>query len=410
MRHAERRCGRSSSSYSPQPPRQHRRAPAHTIAGAIGLDRLVRSIGERSAAARAQYPSRMRRRSPSQCAAQPRRPLPRPTSTYGQCLRGIDATWRPLAAVCRHRPLRRPKSSPIPTAPGRLRRRRPKSRRARPSARLAADRREGLRRLRLLRQAVHPEGRARRPSRLIRRRDRCRRPISAGMTTDPIPAASSTAPTASIPTPRSRLTADALKGCDDGELYLQYTASESFGFDDGRLKTADFNTQAGFGLRGVSGETTAFAQANELSEAAIRRAAETMAVLDPAKGAAAPPPRRTNAKLYTDADPLEPDPVRRQGRALPGDRRRRPRPRSARRPGLGRPRRLVERDRHRPRPTASSPTTSGRWCGSTSRSSSSRTAAAKPAITASAAAISTTRCSSRRPGTGRSTSRSPRRW
>jgi len=101
-----------------------------------------------------------------------------------------------------------------------------------------------------------------------------------------------------------RLTADALKGCDDGELYLQYTASESFGLDDGRLKTADFNTQAGFGLRGVSGETTAFAQANELSEAAIRRAAETMAVLDPAAGLRQAPPRRTNARLYTDADPL----------------------------------------------------------------------------------------------------------
>ena len=101
-----------------------------------------------------------------------------------------------------------------------------------------------------------------------------------------------------------RLTGDALKGCDDGELFLQYTASESFGFDDGRLKTADFNTQAGFGLRGVSGETTAFAHANELSEAAIRRAAETMQVLDPAKGAKAPPPRRTNATLYTDSDPL----------------------------------------------------------------------------------------------------------
>ena len=77
-----------------------------------------------------------------------------------------------------------------------------------------------------------------------------------------------------------RLTADALKGCDDGELYLQYTASESFGFDDGRLKTADFNTQAGFGLRGVSGETTAFAHANELSEGAIRRAGETMSLLE----------------------------------------------------------------------------------------------------------------------------------
>jgi TldD protein len=101
-----------------------------------------------------------------------------------------------------------------------------------------------------------------------------------------------------------RLTADALKGCDDGELYLQYIASESFGFDDGRLKTADFNTQAGFGLRGVSGETTAFAQANDISEAALRRAAETMAVLDPAKGARPGPPRRTNARLYTDDDPL----------------------------------------------------------------------------------------------------------
>ena len=101
-----------------------------------------------------------------------------------------------------------------------------------------------------------------------------------------------------------KLTAGALQGCDDGELYLQYTASESFAFDDGRLKTADFNTQAGFGLRGVSGETTAFAQANDISEGAIRRAAETMAVLDPAKCARQAPPLRTNAKLYTDSDPL----------------------------------------------------------------------------------------------------------
>ncbi len=100
------------------------------------------------------------------------------------------------------------------------------------------------------------------------------------------------------------LTARALAGCDDGELYLQYSASESFGFDDGRLKSADFNTSAGFGLRGVSGETTAFAHANELSESAIGRAAETMQVLDKATTPRAAPPRRTNAKLYTDADPL----------------------------------------------------------------------------------------------------------
>ncbi len=101
-----------------------------------------------------------------------------------------------------------------------------------------------------------------------------------------------------------RLTANALGRLDDGELFLQYTASESFGFDDGRLKTADFNTHAGFGLRGVSGETTAFAHANEISEAAIKRAAETLTILDPRKGAAAAPPRGTNSRLYVDDDPL----------------------------------------------------------------------------------------------------------
>ena len=109
-----------------------------------------------------------------------------------------------------------------------------------------------------------------------------------------------------------RLTGDALRNCDDGELYLQYIASEAFGFDDGRLKTADFNTQAGFGLRGLSGETTAFAHANEISEAAIVRAAETMTLLDPAKGSLAAAPRRTNARLYTADDPLSAIPFARK--------------------------------------------------------------------------------------------------
>jgi TldD protein len=102
-----------------------------------------------------------------------------------------------------------------------------------------------------------------------------------------------------------RLTAEALGKCDDGELYLQYRASESFGFDDGRLKTADYSTDAGFGLRGVSGEMTGFAHANDISERAIRKAAQTLALLDPAAHAPAPPPARTNRHLYTDANPLD---------------------------------------------------------------------------------------------------------
>ena len=101
-----------------------------------------------------------------------------------------------------------------------------------------------------------------------------------------------------------RLAARHLSSHDDGELYLQYSASEAFGFDDGRLKTADYNTASGFGLRGVSGETTAFAHANEISEAAIDRAAATLKLLDPAGGAPAPPPPRTNQAMYGADDPL----------------------------------------------------------------------------------------------------------
>ena len=95
-----------------------------------------------------------------------------------------------------------------------------------------------------------------------------------------------------------------LAGHDDGELYLQYSTTESFGFDDGRLKTADFNTSSGFGLRGVTGETTAFAHANEISEAAIARAAATLKLLDPPKAAPAVPPSRTNQAMYGADDPL----------------------------------------------------------------------------------------------------------
>ncbi|MES2136336.1 MAG: DNA gyrase modulator, partial [Pseudomonadota bacterium] len=101
-----------------------------------------------------------------------------------------------------------------------------------------------------------------------------------------------------------RLAARHLAAHDDGELYLQYSASEAFGFDDGRLKTADYHTSSGFGLRGVSGETTAFAHANEISEAAIERAAATLKLLDPGEGAPAPPPQRTNQAMYGAEDPL----------------------------------------------------------------------------------------------------------
>ena len=98
----------------------------------------------------------------------------------------------------------------------------------------------------------------------------------------------------------------ALRHADDGELFLEYSQSESFAFDDGRLKAATFDTTQGFGLRAVAGEATGYAHASEISESAIERAANTVqAVSRGYSGVAAAGPARTNIKLYQDIDPLE---------------------------------------------------------------------------------------------------------
>ncbi len=102
-----------------------------------------------------------------------------------------------------------------------------------------------------------------------------------------------------------RIVSNALSGCDDGELYLEYCQSESFTFDDGRIKNASFDTSQGFGLRAVAGETTGFAHSTTLTEQAIARAGETVrAVRTGAGGTFADPPQGTNQQLYTDDNPL----------------------------------------------------------------------------------------------------------
>jgi TldD protein len=107
---------------------------------------------------------------------------------------------------------------------------------------------------------------------------------------------------------RTRVSAildDAQAGADDGELYLEYRQSEGLAFDDGRLKSASFDTSQGFGLRAVSGEAVGYAHASELSEAAIKRAAETVkAVTHGHGGVMAEAPAGTNRMLYTDDNPL----------------------------------------------------------------------------------------------------------
>ncbi len=102
-----------------------------------------------------------------------------------------------------------------------------------------------------------------------------------------------------------RQVAEALSGAEDGELFLEYRQSESLSFDDGKLKSASFDTSQGFGLRAVLGEAAGYAHSTELSHEAIARAARTVqAVKSGAAGTLAEPPAGTNRHLYTDENPL----------------------------------------------------------------------------------------------------------
>jgi TldD protein len=92
---------------------------------------------------------------------------------------------------------------------------------------------------------------------------------------------------------------EALAGADDGELFVERSESESFLFDDGRLKSAAYDSTEGFGLRVVAGETAGYAHASEVSEAAIRRAADSASLAKRGYSGVA-----ANARLYGDDNPL----------------------------------------------------------------------------------------------------------
>lgn len=97
----------------------------------------------------------------------------------------------------------------------------------------------------------------------------------------------------------------AVAGAEDGELFLERRRSEALVLDDGRIKTASYDASEGFGLRAVKGEVAGYAHSTEISQSALRRAMETarLAVGD-GGGTLAEAPKGTNARLYTDADPM----------------------------------------------------------------------------------------------------------
>ena len=103
------------------------------------------------------------------------------------------------------------------------------------------------------------------------------------------------------------IVSDTLKDADDGELYLESTKSESFSFDDGRMKNIAYDSTKGFGLRAIAGEARGFAHSGEITESSLKRASDTVrSVSKNYSGIMAPGPSHgTNKPLYTSINPIE---------------------------------------------------------------------------------------------------------
>ena len=148
---------------------------------------------------------------------------------------------------------------------------------------------------------------------------------------------------------------EALAGADDGELFLEIRRSEVLSFDDGRLRSASSTATRALACGPSAAKPPHLPIRPQISEAALRRAAETVrAVHSGHSGTIADPPVGTNRRLYGDRDPVAAMGFADKVAAPDRCRRLCPRDRSAGAPGVSVPRRrlAIGRDHKARRPPA----------------------------------------------------------
>ena len=95
---------------------------------------------------------------------------------------------------------------------------------------------------------------------------------------------------------------------DDADLYFQYTRSEGWSLEEGIVKTGSFNIDQGVGVRAVSGEKTAFAYSDDISEASLLDAARTVRSISAAaqsgRARVASKKIAKSRSLYAGLDPI----------------------------------------------------------------------------------------------------------
>ena len=93
---------------------------------------------------------------------------------------------------------------------------------------------------------------------------------------------------------------------DYADLYFQYSRSESWGLEEGQVKSGNFSIDQGVGVRAVSGEKTAFAYSDDITLSALQEAAKATKAIASLGGeqTAGSVIQRTAPQLYLPHDPI----------------------------------------------------------------------------------------------------------
>ena len=73
-----------------------------------------------------------------------------------------------------------------------------------------------------------------------------------------------------------KIVSETLNSCDDGELYVEDTKSETIVLDDNKIKSSNYTSDLGYGFRAVTGDTVAYSHSNEISEKSLKNSSDNL--------------------------------------------------------------------------------------------------------------------------------------
>ena len=74
----------------------------------------------------------------------------------------------------------------------------------------------------------------------------------------------------------SRIVSDTLQKCDDGELFLENSKSESIILDDNKIKSSSYKSDLGYGLRAITGDVVAYSHSSDLSKKSLNESSKNL--------------------------------------------------------------------------------------------------------------------------------------